>query len=197
MKTTASFIQPFMNPTAPVTVHVDSTDELVEGQTILIPAGGHYMVSAILNEHQVQLVNLALATNAVQGATVPRGRIVASGTPELSTVVLGIDLVVDVQTANAIFVPVSLGGTGPVAMTLFSTSGSLPVDGTRLVFDDVNAKLGGPGNVDHFNVSYPSGFIKFGAGTGNNAFVWGPTGYTYIDLTYCVPANIWIVNNAQ
>lgn len=187
MKTTASFIQPFMNPTAPVTVHVDSTDELVEGQTVLIPGGGHYMVSAILSEHQVQLVNLALATNTAPGTTVPRGIVVASGTPGMSTITLGTDLVVDIQTANVIIIPVSLGATGPGAITLFS--GSLPIDGTRLIFNDFNEAFGGFGGV---NYSVVSSTAHIGS-ISNYSFTWSHSN-EYFDITYSAPGNFWTIN---
>lgn len=71
MKTTASFVQPAVGGT--VTVAVDDSTSAAEGQSLLIPDFGHYMVTTISDASHVTMMSVGLRSDALPGVQCPRG----------------------------------------------------------------------------------------------------------------------------
>jgi hypothetical protein len=174
------------------TVTVDSTRDLMVGQTVLHEMGGFYMVDSIVDEHTVNLMNLAYPQNFVATGTevVPRGLLVPTGLPQgLATLTPPIPNYVTSYTliVNGVLV-LTPGLSANMTLTLF---GMAPPIGTRVVLWDSGGNLGGSYTI---TVSAAGGPIYL-PNTGPWSGVWS-TQYGVLDMTFQNPDSpIWLVTS--
>jgi hypothetical protein len=177
MKTTASFVQPNIGGT--VSVLIDSTDGLVEGQTVVLAGGGFYVVQTV-SDGSAHLLNLALVANLPSGGTVPRGAILApSGAPGLGVIVPQTGQTNIILETPNVMILVDVG----VPCTIGFFGATQPPDGSRIVIIDYRSHAAAN------PITITGNFVLPGA---------APTGSVvlslndaFIDLLYVASNTLW------